>query len=300
MDKPKSEREMHDAHPDSPTEVDEDNNTNSQPNPNEQVTKGHERKGSLSGSINSARARPFRIPRMVSESYPAFHNKQVAALKIGIADLEQKIRSSTGIAYFELDGDKLTVHREGSQSKLSQQELQDLLKATHFDKKELQQWYKGFLKDCPSGMLTKAEFQKIYKQFFPFGDPSSFADYVFNVFDADKSGSIDFKEFICALSVTSRGKMEDKLDWAFQLYDIDGDGKISYDEMLKIVEAIYKMVGSMVKLPEDEDTPEKRVKKIFRMMDKDENGSLDMAEFKEGSKRDETIVSALSLYDGLV
>ena len=38
----------------------------------------------------------------------------------------------------------------------------------------------------------------------------------------------------------------------------------------------------MVKLPEDEDTPEKRVKKIFRMMDKDENGSLDMAEFKVG------------------
>ena len=56
----------------------------------------------------------------------------------------------------------------------------------------------------------------------------------------------------------------------------------------------------MVRLPEDEDTPEKRVKKIFRMMDKDENGSLDMAEFKEGSIRDETIVSALSLYDGLV
>jgi len=59
-------------------------------------------------------------------------------------------------------------------------------------------------------------------------------------------------------------------------------------------------IGSMVKLPADEDTPEKRVKKIFRIMDKDENSGLDMEEFKEGSKRDGTIISALSLYDGLV
>lgn len=44
---------------------------------------------------------------------------------------------------------------------------------------------------------------------------------------------------------------------AFQLYDIDKDGTITYQEMLQIVQSIYKMTGQMVKLPADEDTPEK-------------------------------------------
>jgi len=186
------------------------------------------------------------------------------------------------------------------QSKLSPAELVQLQKDTKFDKKELQQWYKGFIRDCPSGKLSLVDFQNIYRKFFPEGDPNEYASRVFGVFDKDKSGWIDFREFICALSITSRGSVEDKLDWAFQLYDVDGDGKIAFDEMLQIVEAMYKMVGSMIQLPEDEATPEKRVKKIFRMMDKDENGYLDKEEFKEGSRRDESIVSALSLYDGLV
>uniref|UniRef100_A0A0R3RHN6 Neuronal calcium sensor 1 n=1 Tax=Elaeophora elaphi TaxID=1147741 RepID=A0A0R3RHN6_9BILA len=151
--------------------------------------------------------------------------------------------------------------------------------------------HKGFVRDCPNGMLTEAGFQKIYKQFFPQGDPSDFASFVFKVFDENKDGAIEFHEFIRALSITSRG--------AFRLYDLDNDGYITRDEMLSIVGSIYKMVGSTVKLPKEENTPEKRVDRIFRMMDKDNDAQLTLEEFKEGAKADPSIVHALSLYEGI-
>ncbi|KAF4524667.1 hypothetical protein B566_EDAN012249, partial [Ephemera danica] len=156
--------------------------------------------------------------------------------------------------------------------------------------------HKGFLKDCPNGLLTEQGFIKIYRQFFPQGDPSKFATLVFRVFDENKDGAIEFEEFIRALSITSRGNLDEKLHWAFRLYDVDNDGYITREEMYNIVDAIYQMVGQQP-TGDDDNTPQKRVDKIFNQMDKNHDDKLTMEEFREGSKADPRIVQALSMGD---
>ncbi|VDD86597.1 unnamed protein product [Enterobius vermicularis] len=160
---------------------------------------------------------------------------------------------------------------------------------------ELKKWYKDFLRDCPTGELRIHEFQSIYKQFFPRGDPSKFASYVFGVFDSNKDGYISFREFIIALSITSRGSLDEKLDWAFSLYDVDKDGYITKTEMIEIVDAIYSMIGNVVDFSEGEETPEKRVAVIFSSMDLNLDGKLTREEFKVGSRNDPWIVQALTM-----
>lgn len=185
-------------------------------------------------------------------------------------------------------------------SKLTHDELKVLKTATYFDRKELQRWYVDFMADSPTGYLSEQEFVRIYQQFFPFGDPSKFAAFVFKVFDQNSDGCISFQEFVTALSITSRGTIDEKLDWAFSLYDLDKDGCITKKEMLLIVKSVYSITNiqwywKMVDLPHDEGTPEKRVEKIFSVMDTNHDGKVSREEFRDGFKCDPWIVQALAI-----
>ncbi|TRZ07796.1 hypothetical protein HGM15179_019312 [Zosterops borbonicus] len=157
---------------------------------------------------------------------------------------------------------------------LSKEVLEDLKTNTRYSEEELCRWYESFQRQCPDGRISRAEFEKIYGTFFPNSDPQGYARHVFRSFDTNDDGTLDFREYIIALHLTSSGKTHLKLEWAFSLFDVDRNGEVSKNEVLEIITAIFKMIPPEEQklLPEDENSPQKRTDKLWAYFNKGDNG----------------------------
>ncbi|OXB82905.1 UNVERIFIED_CONTAM: hypothetical protein H355_003347 [Colinus virginianus] len=51
----------------------------------------------------------------------------------------------------------------------------------------------NFFQECPSGVVNEETFKEIYSQFFPQGDSTTYAHFLFNAFDTDHNGSVSFE-----------------------------------------------------------------------------------------------------------
>lgn len=117
---------------------------------------------------------------------------------------------------------------------VSKEILEELKLNTKFTETEIVQWYENFKRQCPTGRISKDEFQAIYSKFFPDSDAQTYAQHVFRSFDTNDDGTLDFKEYIIALHMTSTGKTTRKLEWAFSLFDVDKNGYITKSEVKEI------------------------------------------------------------------
>ncbi|XP_007897746.1 guanylyl cyclase-activating protein 1 [Callorhinchus milii] len=154
---------------------------------------------------------------------------------------------------------------------------------------EISQWYKKFMCECPSGQLRLYEFKHFLglKNLSPAAN--SYVEQMFNTFDMNQDGYIDFMEYVAALSLVLRGKVEQKLRWYFKIYDFNRNGTINKEELLHIVKAIRSINGR-----EHETSAEEFTNMVFETMDINGDDELSLEEFLEGVQKDKLLLHFLT------
>ncbi|XP_032861074.1 guanylyl cyclase-activating protein 3 isoform X4 [Tyto alba] len=104
----------------------------------------------------------------------------------------------------------------------------------------------------------------------------------------DEDGFIDFLEFIAAINLVIRGKMDQKLKWYFKLYDADGNGCIDKKELLSIFTAIQAINGHT------NMSAEEFTNMVFQKIDVNNDGELTLEEFITGVEKDKDLMELIT------
>jgi Ca2+-binding EF-hand superfamily protein len=116
-----------------------------------------------------------------------------------------------------------------------------------------------------------------------------FCDLVFQVFDTDSNGYIDFGEFLIAFWIRSRGSLKDKLGWLFDLYDVDRSGFITPWELSKTLKFVFGMKNI-------KDDPYLKACDIVKQIDRNSDSKLTKQEFIYGLTINEELRNLLAPY----
>jgi len=169
--------------------------------------------------------------------------------------------------------------------------------ATKLNRKELLTEYKKFKKQFPTGGINRVQFKDMASNFLPEQQRTpEFVDRLFNAFDKDRSGEVDFQEFMLAMAMCSSENPEDKLRFCFRSLDIDGNGTLDRTEISYAVQLIFKHnPGLESRVAPEVNSPEKVVKQIFDRVDVNRDNALSCEELVEFMRKDPKTFNYLGL-----
>jgi len=170
---------------------------------------------------------------------------------------------------------------------LSDEEAKQIKILTNFSIEEILSCYENFVKQSVDGLMDQDNFEVFWGQYMNKNCEKEYTQHVFRSFDFNNDGYVNFREFICGLSMSMRGSLDEKLTWAFNMYDQNKDGLITLDEMEESMKAVYSMNGVI------EPEQLKCGVEAFHGIDKDMDGRITVAEFIKGVKKDQRLIKLI-------
>jgi serine/threonine-protein phosphatase 2B regulatory subunit len=152
--------------------------------------------------------------------------------------------------------------------------LEEFARENNLKPESIKKAYKRFQatdKD-KSGLVDYTEFCEVLQV-----DPSPQCEGVFQLYDYDKTGQIDAREFLIGVSNYTGAGKEDKLKFAFMAFDEEGNGVITKAELLKILKANH-FASHDAEVARKADT-------IMAQSDKDGDGVITFDEFTLVAKK---------------
>jgi len=138
---------------------------------------------------------------------------------------------------------------------------------TKAEKENLARIFKAIDKNG-DGKLSKEEIFEGYDQFFGKNLDKNEIEKMFDAVDIDKSGYIDYSEFVVAAMNEKQLLTNEKLQSAFKMFDKDGSGLISAEE-------IKEVLGFGKTLSEE------AVNDIIKQVDANGDGEISFEEFAQ-------------------
>ncbi|KAL2551095.1 Calcineurin B-like protein 4 [Forsythia ovata] len=140
------------------------------------------------------------------------------------------------------------------------------------------------------GVISREEFQ--LGLFRNSNEQSLFADRMFNLFDSNNDGEIDFGEFIRSLSTFHPDTPQvEKAIFTFKLYDIWQTGFIKREEVKKMITELLKESSLII----SDDFIEAIIDKTFEEADYGRDGKIDIEEWKDFAIRNPSLLKNMTI-----